>query len=192
MFNPPPDGALAIETHSFSARRVSYAALMIAAGLTGVYAETIPNFEMLSLVVFCSGILLGAGGGALVGGLTMLIFTLLNPYGPAHPLVMLAQIMGQVSMGLGGAVFAWLGAPGRGARTRAVALAVAALGLTAWFDLLTNLATGLMLGPIRATLLQGIPFALWHIGWNIVLFVVLGTPLVGVFAHYRARLSSPR
>ena len=29
----------------------------MAAGLTGAYAETIPNFEVLTLVVFCSGVL---------------------------------------------------------------------------------------------------------------------------------------
>ena len=53
-----------------------------------------------------------------------------------------------------------------------------------------NLATGVVFGQIRLTLLGGIPFSLWHIGWNVVLFVALGTPLVRVFAHYRGRLSS--
>ena len=41
---------------------------------------------------------------------------------------------------------------------------------------------------MRVTLLGGIPFALWHIGTNVLLFAVVGTPLVGRFAHYRLRL----
>jgi hypothetical protein len=163
---------------------------MVAAGLTGVYAENIPNFEVLTLVVFLSGILLGAAWGAWVGGLTMLVFSLLNPYGAVHPLVTASQVAGEVLSGVGGAWFATLGLPARAPWLRATVLAPTAIVLTAAFDFLTNLATGVLFGQIRVTLLGGIPFALWHIGTNVALFVVLGTPLVGLFAHYRARLSS--
>lgn len=168
---------------------MSYAALLVAAGLTGVYAESIPNFEVLTLVVFCSGVLLGARDGMLVGALTMGAFTLLNPYGPAHPLVMVGQIAGVAAAGLGGAVFRRLGFPERGTGVRAAALAFAAVVLTTWFDLLTNLATGVVMGQVRASLIAGIPFSLWHIGYNVLLFVVLGTALVAVFARYAERLA---
>jgi len=113
----------------------------MAAGLTGAYAETIPNFEVLTLVVFCSGVLLGVRDGMLTG------------------------------------------AP------RAAVMATAAVVLTLFFDLVTNLATGYLLGQVRIALLGGIPFSLWHIGWNVVLFVGVGTPLVGALSHYRSRLS---
>ena len=82
---------------------------MVAAGLTGVYAETIPNFEVLTLVVFCSGVLLGARDGALVGAVTMLVYSLLNPYGAVHPLVTASQVAGEVLAGLAGAGFAAAG-----------------------------------------------------------------------------------
>jgi membrane protease YdiL (CAAX protease family) len=45
-------------------------------------------------------------------------------------------------------------------------------------------------GQIRLTLLAGIPFSLWHIGYNVALFAALGTPLVAVFGRYAARLAS--
>ena len=65
-------------------------------------------------------------------------------------------------------------------------------GLTALYDVMTNLATGIVLGPTRAVLIGGIPFALWHIGTNAALFATVGTPIVAVFARYRSRLfSSP-
>jgi hypothetical protein len=174
----------------YSSRRLSYAALLVAAGLTGVYAETIPNFEVLTLVVFCSGVLLGARDGILVGMLTMLVYSLLNPYGPAHPLVTTSQVVGNALSGAGGAVFARMGLPRQSTAVRAVTLAGFALLLTASYDLLTNVATGLVFGQMRTWLVAGIPFALWHIGYNIALFAALGTPLTAVFARYGERLSA--
>lgn len=163
---------------------------MMAAGLTGSYLPRIPNFEPLTLVMFCSGVLLGVQGGAFVGGFTMFVYSLLNPYGPVHPLIMLAQVAGETLTGAAGGVFAALGLPGRGAALRAAMLAAAGLVLTALFDLITNLATGVVFGQMRATLIGGIPFALLHMGTNIAMFAAVGTPLVAVFARYRERLSS--
>lgn len=159
-------------------------------GLTGVYAETIPNLEVLTLVVFCSGVLLGARDGILVGVLTMLAYSLLNPYGPAHPLVTTAQVTGNALSGAGGALFARLGLPARSLGVRAATLAVFALLLTVSYDLLTNVATGLVFGQMQTWLLAGIPFALWHIGFNVALFAALGTPLTAVLARYAERLSA--
>jgi hypothetical protein len=172
-----------------SSRRLAYAALLVAAGLTGVYAESIPNFEILTLTVFGSGLLLGARDGALVGVVTMTIYSLLNPYGAVHPLVTVAQAAAMGVWGGGG------GAAGR-ARVatwppvaRAVALAVAGALLTVVFDLLTNVASGLVMGQVRAMLIAGLGFSLWHIASNTALFALLGTPLSGVLEHYRSRLS---
>jgi hypothetical protein len=173
-----------------SSRRLSYAALMVAAGLTGVYAEPIPNFEVLTLVVFASGVLLGTRDGALVGGLAELIFSLLNPYGVAHPLVTLAQVAGVALAGAAGGMAARAGLPQFPPVLRATVLGVLAVGLTACFDLLTNLATGLVYGQMRLVLIGGIPFSLVHIGTNLLLFAAIGAPLVPVFSRYRARLSS--
>jgi hypothetical protein len=173
-----------------SPRRLSYAALMVAAGLTGVYAETIPNFEVLTLVVFTSGVLLGVRDGALVGAITELIYSLLNPYGVAHPLVTAAQVSGMALSGLSGGIAARAGLAERDVRARAWMLGALGAGITLFFDLITNAAGGVVYGQMRITLIGGIPFALWHMGTNVVLFAVIGTPLVGVFARYRARLSS--
>jgi len=164
--------------------------LLVALGLTGAYAESIPNLESLTLVAFCSGVLLGFRDGVAVGGLTMLLFTLLNPYGPAPPLVMLAQVLGMALSGATGAAFARAGGPGWPAGRRAVALAILAVALTAIYDLLTNIATGMVFGQMRLVLLAGIPFSLWHIGFNVALFAVIGTPLTAVLSRYAERLEA--
>lgn len=170
-----------------TSRRLSYAGLMIAAGLTGVYAENIPNFEVLTLVVFASGVLLGRRDGALIGALTMLVFSVLNPYGVAHPLVTASQVAGESVAGWVGGMSAGLAA--LPAAFRAAWLGVLGAGITAGFDLLTNLATGVVLGQMRAVLIGGVPFALWHMGTNVALFAVVGTPVVAVLSRYRSRLS---
>ena len=173
-----------------SSRRLSYAALMVAAGLTGVYAEPFPNFEVLTLVVFCSGVLLGPGDGALVGTLTELVYSLLNPYGAAHPLVTLAQVTAMALAGLAGGIAARADLANLPPLRRALVMVPAAIVLTGFFDLLTNLATGIVYGQMRVILIGGIPFSLWHVATNILLFTVVGIPLVGRFSHYRKRLYS--
>lgn len=165
-------------------------ALLTAACLTGAYMPRPPDFEIQTLGIFGAGVLLGSRDGAVVGVLTMLVYSLMNPYGPAHPLVTLAQVLGQAPAGIAGGLFAAAGLHGRGVVVRGAALGGLALALTVWFDLVTNVATGLVVGQMRVVLLQGIPFALWHSVTNVLLFALLGTPLVGVFGRYRARLSS--
>jgi len=162
---------------------------MVAAGLTGVYAETIPNVEILTLVVFAAGALLGARDGALVGAITMVVYSLLNPYGPVHPYVTISQVLGEVAAGLGGAAFAGLGFLEARPFLRAALLASCAIIVTAFFDLVTNVASGIVFGQMRATLLGGIPFALIHMGTNAALFATLGVALTGVLKRYRSRLA---
>jgi hypothetical protein len=144
---------------------------------------------MVTLVMFCAGVLLGVRDGMLVGAVTELTFSLLNPYGPVHPLVTASQVAGEMSAGLAGGVAARLGLPAAPVAARAVVLALIGAVVTAWFDLITNLATGVLFGQLGATLLAGVPFALWHLLTNVGLFAALGTPLVAVFARYRSRLS---
>ncbi|MFI5371762.1 MAG: hypothetical protein ACHQ52_09400, partial [Candidatus Eisenbacteria bacterium] len=115
--------------------------------------------------------------------------TLLNPYGPAHPIVMLSQVLGTALAGAAGGWYARAGLPGRSVRLRAGSLAIVAVLVTAVFDLVTNVATGIVFGQMKTWLLAGIPFSLWHIGYNVLLFVAVGTPLVAVFARYAARLA---
>src|SRR5207344_2494142 len=116
----------------------------------------------------------GARDGALVGAITWVVYSLLNPYGPVHPLVTAAQVMGGMIAGLGGAGFAVLGFPNARPLLRSALLAVFGLVLTVCFDLITNVATGIVFGQMRATLIGGIPFALIHVATNVALFAVLG------------------
>jgi hypothetical protein len=138
--------------------------------------------------MFSAGLLLGARDGALTAALTELVFSLLNPYGPALPLITLAQVLGMAVAGAAGGVLGAADLGGLPAVPRAIALALAGAVVTLFFDLATNLATGVLFGQMKLTLLGGIPFALVHIGTNVALFVAIGTPLAGALRHYRSRL----
>ncbi len=168
-------------------RRLAYAGLMIALGLTGAYVHVIPNLELVTLAAFASGVLLGVRDGAGVAAVTMLLYSLLNPYGTAHPLVTAAQVAGEALVGAAGGAAAGLARATVAVRVTVLALAGALLTLV--YDVITNLATGIVFGQMRVTLIGGIPFALWHIGTNAALFAGLGPALVAVLARYRLRLS---
>jgi len=160
---------------------------MIALGLTGAYVHVIPNLEFVTLASFAAGVLLGPRDGAVVAGITELLYSLLNPYGVAPPLVTAAQVLGMALVGAaGGLRRVWEVRP---LVLRGVLLGVAAALLTAVFDLLTNVATGLVFGQMKVWILGGIPFSLVHIGWNAAVFARLGPAIVAVLARYRARLS---
>ena len=98
--------------------------------------------------------------------------------------------LGMALAGISGALFARIGGPGWSPWQRAWVLALVAVIVTAVYDLATNVATGLVFGQMRVVLLAGIPFSLWHIGFNVALFAILGTPLAAVLARYAERLEA--
>ena len=134
--------------------------------------------ELFSVAVFLSGALIGAAWGAWVGGVARLIFSVGNPYGPPHPLVLGAQVLGGAMVGAwGGVAGRWLLARtglGAGAKARTLILLASGFVVTTAYDLLTNLAQGVVFGSIPATLVLGALPALQHIGSNLVIFAVLG------------------
>jgi hypothetical protein len=159
------------------------------AGLGGAYLHAIPNVQPLDLIVFCAGLLLGVRDGILIGGLTMLVYSLLNPYGAAPPLITLSQVVGEIGYGIGGGVLGHLGVERGAWWARVAILVLAALLLTVFFDLITTLATGLLFGQMRVTLLGGLSYSILHVAWNAALFASVGAPLAPVLARYRERLS---
>src|SRR5437773_2011005 len=80
-------------------RRLAYAGALTALAVGICYLEQIPWFELQSVVVFAAGYLLGARTGAVVGGLAMGLYSLANPYGLAHPVVLASQVIGRAFVG---------------------------------------------------------------------------------------------
>ena len=129
-------------------RRLAYAGALTALAVGICYLEQIPWFELQSVVVFAAGYLLGARTGAVVGGLAMGLYSLANPYGLAHPVVLASQVVGRAFVGLTGGWAASLGLP-RSTGGRAALLVAWAGAGAVFYDLVTNLATGAVFGALE-------------------------------------------
>lgn len=128
--------------------------------------------ELISAATVLSGILTGPWWGAWIGGLSRLIFSVANPYGPPHPWVLAAQVVGGAGLGaLGGALRGALAGSGKKA---VVAWLLVGLVGTVAYDLLTNAAQGVAFGAVLATLALGALPALQHVSSNAILFVIIG------------------
>jgi len=152
-------------------------ALAAAAG----YADPIPNVEMISIVLFLAAAHLGIGGGIVVTIFARGLHSVVNPWGPAPPVVVAGNVAGSMAMGIAGALAGPLLAFRFSPPPRAAALALLGALLTAAHDLVTNLATAVTMGAAAnplPVLAAGVPFALVHIASNAIVFAVVGAPLL--------------
>jgi uncharacterized membrane protein len=176
-----------------NARRIIQTALFVALCVAlGFLLAGVPNIELMTVTVFLSGVILGPKRGILVGALSILVYSLFNPYGPPPPQLLAAQISGYAVAGLGGGV---LRAHVRKRGKRAVLMSAAAgLLLTLVYDLLTTAATALIaLGPsgffhgLGAFFLTGAVFIIVHTLSNTVVFSLAVVPVLEAVAAFEGR-----
>jgi hypothetical protein len=139
--------------------------------------------ELFSVAVFLSGVIVGVRWGIWVAVASRLVFSIANPYGPPHPWVLAAQVLGAAGLGLlGGLARRVLAARGlESGAARAAFLGACGLAGTAVYDLLTNAAQGIAFGALRATLVVAALPALQHIASNAAIFAVVGGLAVSWF-----------
>jgi hypothetical protein len=177
---------------SFSARKLALMGVLIALAIAlKLPILSVPNVEFFTFIVFSSGYLLGMIGGAVVGIISMSIYTsFVTPYGLPPLPIAFAQVLSMASIGLAGGLafrlFRSAFRPDFHFRTIAVILTMgmAGLVLTVFYDLLTNLATAFVVGQFWPVMIAAVPFSLLHILSNVVIFIVL-SPLLLKMARYR-------
>jgi hypothetical protein len=159
--------------------RLSAAAALVAVGVAlGYLLAGVPNVEGISAVSFFAGYHLGIWGGAVVGGLTIGVFSLLNPLGPPVPQVLLAQIIGMGLIGAAGHVWGISALKTRFAGFFAV---VMGLLLTLVYGVLTDYGFAVSIGRWRdpiPVIAAGLPFSVVHVVSNGLIFGGLGAFLV--------------
>jgi hypothetical protein len=129
--------------------------------------------ELFTVALFLSGLLAGPAWGLWIGAVARLIFSVANPYGPPHPWVLVAQVLGAALVGaLGGVARPWL----FGGRPRGRVLILLASGLVATllYDALTTFAQGIAFASFRMALALAILPALQHLASNLAIFGVVG------------------
>jgi hypothetical protein len=159
----------------FRSSRLAFTALFAAlAAALGFAGALVPNVELITLAVFLGGVATGVGAGIAIGVIAEFVFSTLNPLGPALPFVFAAQLLGMGIAGAAGGILApHLARLSSGGRS--LLLGVTGFLVTLVFDILTNLALGIHMGPILPTLIGGLAFSAIHLGANTVVFAVLGT-----------------
>jgi energy-coupling factor transport system substrate-specific component len=163
-------------------------ALIYAAGeaLAGI-----PNVEVITLLVFVSGYLLGPAWGAVVGGAGMGAHSLFNALGTVAPPVWISQVACYAFVGFCGA---WIGPRIARATTRtAQALVSAAAGflLVVLYQLVVNTVGFRFFAshvPLATYVWGGLAFAAVQMVWNAALFFVALPPMLKVLGKARREL----
>jgi hypothetical protein len=164
-------------------------ALVYAAGeaLAGI-----PNVEVITLLIFIAGFLLGPWWGAVVGGAGMGAHSLFNALGTVAPPVWIAQVVCYAFIGLCGA---WLGPRIAALATRtsqSLASAAAGIVLVLGYQLVVNVASFAAFAahvPLWTYVWGGLVFAAIQVVWNAALFFVALPPTLKVLGKARRELS---
>jgi uncharacterized membrane protein len=144
----------------------------------GYLLAGIPNVEAISAVSFFSGYLLGARSGAIVGAVSIFLFSVFNPFGATFPAVLAAQTLGMALIGCSGRLWKQLAV-----RVPKPELTAACFGavLTLVYSVLADYGLAVSMGRWREPLqviAAGIPFSIVHIVSNALIFGALGAFVV--------------
>jgi len=164
-------------------------ALMYAAG--EAFAG-IPNVEVVTLLAFVAGFLLGPWWGAAVGGAGMGAHSLFNVLGTVVPPVWVAQVVCYALVGWCGG---WIGpriAALHSRTARALGSAVMGFVLVAVYQLAVNVVsfgTFAARVPLWTYVWGGLAFASIQMVWNAALFFVVLPPTLKVLGKARRELT---
>ena len=138
----------------------------------------VPNIELITVIVFISGLMLGWKWGALVGGTAIFIYSGLNPMGSglSFPPLFFMQILGMAITGFTGGLFSRFFLEKETNVFSLITLGLLGFICTFIYDFLTlisyPLSAGLGLSGMIAALVKGIGFTLLHEISNTIVFVV--------------------
>ena len=156
-------------------RAAIFCALAIGMGFS---LMLVPNIELITVIIFISGLTLGWRWGALVGGTAIFIYSGLNPMGSglSFPPLFFMQILGMAITGFTGGLFRSFFLEKEINLFSLITLGLLGFICTFIYDFLTlisyPLSAGLGLSGIIAALVKGIGFTLLHEISNAVVFVV--------------------
>jgi len=147
----------------------------------GFLFSHIPNVEMMTATVFLAGWLLGPGAGIITGMISEGLYSLLNPYGMAIPVLFAAQILAMGFTGFVGGMMRRI--PGAHLLQRSIFLAGGAVISTIFFDCITNLSYVLSVHfswrLFLSVLAAGAGFHFTHLISNCLVFVTILPVITG-------------
>ncbi len=179
-------------------RKISFCGIFIALIMAFGYALAyIPNFEIVTLLIFLSGYLMGKKFGVFIGFLGEFLFSALNPMGSGllFPPTLIAQVIAMGFTGLmGGIIGDFLGHK-QFSKKYVFLFAVIGAFVTLIYDLIVSLAypisAGFDISETLGIMLSGLVFSIMHIVTNTIVFSTLLPVIIirikksGLFNEYQ-------
>jgi hypothetical protein len=179
-------------------RRATLAGLLIALIVAAGYSLAgVPNVELVTLLIFVSGFLIGPRLGAAVGAASWGLYSALNPMGAALPPILIVQIVSGSVFGIAGGYLGPLILERVGRLAGMFLCGLAGLAMTLCFQIAVNTAAYFAAAGIDVESSQtlwtfvagGIAFTLMHLVWNTAVFAMTLRPIMSVLDRYRLELS---
>jgi len=170
---------------------ISTAGLYIAfCAVIGFLLASVPNVELITLVIFFGGYIFGAGYGILIGGAAYFIYSAFNPWGSglAFPPLLAAQVTAMMIVGgCGGLVYRIL--PTFSSKfARIILFGCCGFILTVLYHAALSVSTyqfaGFSLEQLKITLIAGLAFSAWHIVSNTIFFIILIPMLIRISGNF--------
>lgn len=158
-------------------RKIALTSLFSATAIGLGYAlAPIPNVELITATLFLSGYILSWKYGIYSAVITYLVFSIFNPFGFSHPLLLSAQIIGGITAVIAGNISRKY--------KNLIIFILSGFLITLFYDVITNIA-GYLVFVSEQTLIVyiagGIIFCLIHIISNIFIFGLILFPLQRLF-----------
>ena len=138
----------------------------------------VPNVEFISVTIFLSGFYLGSKYGALVGGVSIMIYSILNPMGSglAYLPLLMGQIISMTIIGILGSYSSFFLKKVR-LKIRILFSGLAGFISTFIYDFITTisfpLSVGYSLNEIIIYGISGLVFTSMHLISNTVIFMIV-------------------
>ncbi len=170
-----------------SVKKITYHGIYIAfCVVIGYIFFAIPNIELLTLFVFFGGYLFGKIRGAFIGGISMFLFSAMNPWGSglAYPPLNISQVVSYYIIGFAGGLIRPLVNMSINRFLKSLIFGSCGLILTVFYHVLVTVFTAEIAGfdyqKMGIIIIGGLGFAMVQIIWNMVTFSLLIPALIPV------------
>jgi len=160
-------------------QNITYTGVFIALILgVGFGLAFIPNIELITAIIFISGVLMGLKKGIIIGMISEFLFSALNPMGSGllFPPMLISQVIAMSIVGLAGGLFAYNFFSNMNILSRII-IGITGFFLTLIYDIFVSIAfpisAGFTVKETIAAVIAGIGFSTIHLITNTVIFLVL-------------------
>ncbi len=161
-------------------RRIAYTGFFIALVIgVGFALILVPNVELVTAIIFLSGVLMGVKTGLIVGLIGEFLFSVMNPLGSGilFPPMLIAQMIAMSIIGVTGGLLQKILLKDKIGRKEVFLIGGVGFLLTLIYDILVSMAfpitSGFTINETIGAVLAGLGFSIVHIVVNTIIFFLL-------------------